>query len=73
MLHLPLPRAAGMNDLMQAFEAARLEEEYNVERWGMIEGGHDMDRVNTKLTLTAASTLLWLRKVPLPKPKMTER
>lgn len=52
----------------QAFDAARLEEEYNVERWGMVEGGHDMDRANTTLTLTAASTLLWLRRSSLPKP-----
>lgn len=54
--------------LWQAFDAARLEEEYNVERWGMIEGGHDMDRGNTTLTLTAASTLVWLRSASLPKP-----
>lgn len=53
----------------QAFEAARLEEEYNVERWGMIEGGHDMDRANTTLTLTAASTLLWLRSEALAEPR----
>ncbi len=52
----------------QAFDAARLEEEYNVERWGMIEGGHDMDRGNTTLTLTAASTLIWLRGASLPTP-----
>lgn len=54
----------------QAFDAARLEEEYNVERWGMIEGGHDMDRGNTTLTLTAASTLIWLRKGELPTPAL---
>eukprot|EP00904_Undaria_pinnatifida_P006513 jgi/Undpi1/2992/HiC_scaffold_14.g06369.m1 len=51
----------------KAFDAARLEEEYNVERWGMIEGGHDMDRANTTLTLTAASTLMWLRPINLSK------
>lgn len=55
----------------QAFDAARLEEEYNVERWGLIEGGHDMDRANTTLTLTAASTLLWLRNASLPEPKLS--
>ncbi|CBJ25926.1 similar to ATP synthase mitochondrial F1 complex assembly factor 2 [Ectocarpus siliculosus] len=52
----------------KAFDAARLEEEYNVERWGMIEGGHDMDRANTTLTLTAASTLIWLRSASLRPP-----
>ncbi|CAN0097096.1 unnamed protein product [Ectocarpus sp. 4 AP-2014] len=52
----------------KAFDAARLEEEYNVERWGMIEGGHDMDRANTTLTLTAASTLVWLRSASLRPP-----
>eukprot|EP00752_Nemacystus_decipiens_P018247 g16375.t1 len=54
----------------KAFDAARLEEEYNVERWGMIEGGHDMDRANTTLALTAASTLIWLRSASLPKPSL---
>lgn len=58
---------------LQAFDAARLEEEFNVERWGLIEGGHDMDRTNTNLTLTAASTLLWLRKTKLPTKKSNSR
>ncbi|CAM9739685.1 unnamed protein product [Ascophyllum nodosum] len=53
----------------KAFDAARLEEEYNVDRWGMIEGGHDMDRANTNLTLSAASTLLWLRMSKISSPR----
>jgi hypothetical protein len=30
--------------LQQAKQASRLEEEFQVEIWGVVEGGHDMDR-----------------------------
>ena len=30
--------------LQQAKAASRLEEEFQVEIWGVVEGGHDMDR-----------------------------
>lgn len=36
----------------KAQEACRLEEEIQMERWGLVEGGHDMDRVAGKVTHT---------------------
>ncbi|KAG5176953.1 ATP synthase-like protein mitochondrial F1 complex assembly factor 2 [Tribonema minus] len=46
----------------QAFDAARLEEGFNIEHWGLVEGGHDLDICSTKLQLSAASMLLWLTR-----------
>lgn len=41
--------------LEQAKIASRLEEEFQVEIWGVVEGGHDMDRLNNSVNLSAAS------------------
>lgn len=43
----------------QAIEAARLEEESQIETWGLVEGGHDLDRANIKASVASASTALW--------------
>ena len=34
--------------------ASRLEEEFQVEIWGVVEGGHDMDRLNNAVNLSSA-------------------
>ncbi len=44
--------------LEQVKSASRLEEEFQVEIWGLVEGGHDMDRLNNSITLASADTLL---------------
>jgi ATP synthase F1 complex assembly factor 2 len=46
--------------LDKAVEAGRVDEEYNIEMWGMVEGGHDVDRANVTVQAATASTLLWL-------------
>jgi hypothetical protein len=51
-----------MHIVLQAFEAARVEEGFNIEQWGLVEGGHDLDISSTRLMLSAASTLLWFAK-----------
>jgi ATP synthase F1 complex assembly factor 2 len=33
----------------------RLEEEFQLEVWGVVEGGHDMDRLNNSVNLSAVS------------------
>ncbi len=38
--------------------AARLEEEFQIEAWGLVEGGHDLDRANIRVRLAAPSLLL---------------
>jgi len=38
--------------------AARVEEEFQIENWGLVEGGHDYDRLNCSIQMTAATFLL---------------
>ena len=40
-----------------AMEAARVEEEFNIANWGLVEGGHDYDRLNCSVQLHAAVVL----------------
>jgi len=40
-----------------AVGAARIEEEFNIECWGLVEGGHDYDRLNCSIQMHAASFL----------------
>jgi len=46
----------------EAQECARIEEEFQIENWGAIENGHDLDRIGATVQLSAASTLLWLNE-----------
>lgn len=41
-------------------DLSRVEEEFQIGRWGLVEGGHDLDRVNCAVNLSSASFLLWL-------------
>ena len=43
------------DDLADAIEASRVEEEFQISNWGLVEGGHDYDRVNCSIQLHAAS------------------
>ena len=43
-------------DQIQA--ASRIEEEFQIEIWGVVEGGHDMDRLNNQVTLSSVG--LWM-------------
>mmetsp|Transcript_20891 Transcript_20891/g.30251 ORF Transcript_20891/g.30251 Transcript_20891/m.30251 type:complete len:181 (-) Transcript_20891:34-576(-) len=45
----------------QAAICARLEEEFNVEVWGLVEGGHDLDRLACAVQLAASSSLMLLK------------
>ena len=38
--------------------AARLEEEIQIEQWGMVEGGHDVDRVHIAVQVASGRVLL---------------
>lgn len=40
--------------------ACRLEEEFQMEQWGLVEGGHDMDRVAGQVNLNSVSAFLHL-------------
>jgi len=41
-----------------AVNAARVEEEFNIECWGLVEGGHDYDRLNCSVQMYAASFMV---------------
>lgn len=40
--------------------ASRLEEEFQVEIWGVVEGGHDMDRLNNAVRISSVGTFMSL-------------
>ncbi len=40
--------------------ASRIEEEFQVEIWGVVEGGHDMDRLNHAVRLASTNVFLTL-------------
>ncbi|KUF94461.1 hypothetical protein AM588_10005989 [Phytophthora nicotianae] len=44
----------------EAMDICRLEEEFQINNWGLVEGGHDLDRVNCAVKLSSASFLLYL-------------
>ncbi|KAL3924002.1 MAG: hypothetical protein SGILL_001314 [Bacillariaceae sp.] len=41
--------------MADAILASRVEEEFQISNWGLVEGGHDYDRVNCSIQLHAAS------------------
>lgn len=59
-------------DIEAAFQAARVEEEWQIAENGFVEDGHDTARAQLKTCLASASTFLWLsptsQPMSLPKP-----
>jgi len=59
-------------DIEAAFQAARVEEEWQIAENGLVEDGHDTARAQLRAALAAARTLLWLSPTsapaPLPRP-----
>jgi ATP synthase F1 complex assembly factor 2 len=45
----------------QAIVASRIEEEFQTEVWGVVEGGHDMDRLNNANQLLSSGCFLQLQ------------
>lgn len=48
--------------LEQVKMASRLEEEFQLEVWGVVEGGHDMDRLNNSIRLSSVGCFMALYK-----------
>jgi ATP synthase F1 complex assembly factor 2 len=46
--------------LDQVRAASRLEEECQIEWWGAVEGGHDMDRLNNAVSLSSVGVFMGL-------------
>ena len=38
------------------------EEEAQIEEWGLVEGGHDLDQLDIKVKVSAPVTLMKLRR-----------
>ena len=49
--------AAPFSDVAQASEASRVEEEFQIGVWGLVEGQHDYDRLNCSVQLHSANLL----------------
>ena len=47
----------------QALSASRIEEETQIEEWGEVEGGHDIETSTLYMKLAAASVFLKLLKM----------
>jgi len=47
-----------LKDTKKAVMASRVEEEFQIESWGLVEGGHDYDRLNCSVQVYAATSLM---------------
>ncbi|KAF0895161.1 hypothetical protein E2562_006862 [Oryza meyeriana var. granulata] len=59
-LVIPLAIFRGRLGIEQAMELIRLEEDYQVDRWGLVEGGHDVDKADLKVQVSSAAVFLLL-------------
>lgn len=46
----------------EAIAAARVEEEAQIEEWGLVEGGHDLDQLDIRVKVSAPVVLMKLRR-----------
>jgi ATP synthase F1 complex assembly factor 2 len=57
---LPLALYHRRISVKDAVQAARVEEEHQIQQWGLVEGGHDVERAHTVAQVSAASLFLWM-------------
>lgn len=50
---LGLAATAQALSIEQVLAAARLEEDHQIERWGLVEGGHDIDIADLRVRVAA--------------------
>lgn len=54
----------GVIDVDQAMAAARVEEDMQIEEWGLVEGGHDIDLADIRVRLLGPRVMInLLRRV----------
>ena len=58
--------AHGKLDAASAAVAARVAEQYQVDEWGMVEAGHDLDAANVAVDIASASAFLRLLRADEP-------
>lgn len=47
--------ASPFSDVAKASDASRVEEEFQISSWGLVEGQHDYDRLNSSVQLNSAN------------------
>ncbi|KAL2900934.1 ATP synthase mitochondrial F1 complex assembly factor 2, partial [Bienertia sinuspersici] len=52
----------GRLQLEEAIELIRLEEDLQVDKWGLVEGGHDVDIADLKVQIASAAVFLGLTR-----------
>ncbi|KAG6421739.1 hypothetical protein SASPL_118325 [Salvia splendens] len=52
----------GKLSIEQAIELIRLEEDLQVDRWGLVEGGHDLDIADLRVQISSAAVFLGLTR-----------
>lgn len=52
----------GRLQIEEAIELIRLEEDFQVDRWGLVEGGHDVDIADLKVQISSAAVFLALSR-----------
>ncbi|XP_010252350.1 PREDICTED: ATP synthase mitochondrial F1 complex assembly factor 2 [Nelumbo nucifera] len=52
----------GKLQIEEAIELIRLEEDLQVDRWGLVEGGHDVDIADLKVQIASAAVFLGLSR-----------
>ncbi|KAH7373613.1 hypothetical protein KP509_17G065200 [Ceratopteris richardii] len=59
-LVIALAVSRGKLGIEEAIQAIRLEEDFQIEEWGLVEGGHDIDVADLRCRIAAASVFLRL-------------
>ena len=57
---ISLATITGGMPLEETLEAARLEEDYQIGHWGLVEGGHDIDLSDSRVRISAPSIFVRL-------------
>ena len=50
----------GKVTVAQALAAARLEEDHQIDEWGLVEGGHDIDIADARARVAAPAVFMQL-------------
>ncbi|GMH23906.1 hypothetical protein Nepgr_025749 [Nepenthes gracilis] len=54
----------GKLQIDEAIELIRLEEDLQIDKWGLVEGGHDIDIADLKVQISSAAVFLGLSRKP---------
>ena len=60
--------AQGRLSVADALEAARVEEDFQIEEWGLVEGGHDIDIADARARVAAPAVFVRLLEYQMDRP-----